>query len=133
MSGTVYVITNAAFGGWCKVGLASNMAKRFKDYYTYAPIPYELAYEREVVDASMVENLAHKILEDYGRSSNGGTEWFQCSVDDAIDAIDKAVKRFEVIQQYIEGKEEPLSDMPNSGVLERIEAALTKITEMNST
>ena len=127
--GSVYIITNPAFGGWIKLGMASNMTKRFKDYFTYAPIPYSLDYEEVVEDANMVESLAHKVLEGYGRSVDGGTEWFQCSVDDGIEAIEKAKKRYHVIQKYINGKDDEVSTPSTAGVLERIEEALNRLSE----
>ena len=52
------------------------------------PYPYEVAYDVLVNEPRDVEQIAHGLLKNKGVHEN--KEWFNCSIDTAVDAIKKA-------------------------------------------
>lgn len=79
--GELYIVTNPAFEGWVKVGMAVDARDRLKNYQTSSPFrDYELESFCQVGDRRAAEAELHrrlsKIYEQQG-------EWFKCSVDNA--------------------------------------------------
>lgn len=83
--GWVYVITNAAMPGLCKVGYSTKdpvLRARELDH-TGSPLPYEVAFDALVEEPRDLEQRIHKRLESYNR----GKEWFSCDIPTAIAAL----------------------------------------------
>ncbi len=86
-SGHVYVITNPAWKGWVKVGMAIDAEDRCKQYQTSSPYrDYTLQYKKFFTNRSKAEQEVHKILINKGKTFNG--EWFQVSVKEAKKTIE---------------------------------------------
>jgi DNA-binding XRE family transcriptional regulator len=86
MSDFVYVIR--AVGGPVKIGVAASPEHRCKTMATACPFPLEMAFKYHVegTNPHKVERAAHRLL--FDRRACG--EWFNVSVDEAIQAIEKA-------------------------------------------
>ena len=85
--GEVYIITNPAFEGWVKVGMAVDAMDRLKGYQTSSPFrDYELQFFCKVNDRRASESQAHQIL---AAKFNQQGEWFQCSVEEARQVINQ--------------------------------------------
>lgn len=87
MSGGVYVIHSA--GGFVKIGISGNPARRAADLRPHQPFTVELVHVRDPgnLKARLVEAAAHHLLKD--RHVRG--EWFEVSTEEAIAAIEAAV------------------------------------------
>jgi T5orf172 domain len=86
----VYIIK--AGDGYFKIGIARNVRKRLTALQTANPLFLSIAATRGPIDtesARRVERYTHFFLRAY--RTNG--EWFACSVETAIAAIDKAMGR----------------------------------------
>ena len=87
--GQVYVITNPAWEGWVKVGMAVDAEDRAGNYQTSSPYrDYELAYVVDTPDRRATETEAHKRLSDMFEQRN---EWFKCDVEIAKRWIDSVI------------------------------------------
>ncbi len=76
--------------GRIKLGHSVNPAARSKQM----PRPVTLVHETDVIEqAERVERLAHRILALHGTHLRG--EWFEASLDDALHAIEIAIKQAE--------------------------------------
>jgi hypothetical protein len=84
--GWVYIITNKAMPGLVKVGFSTkDPALRAADLnHSGAPHPFEVAFDILVEEPRDVEQKVHDAL----RGKREGKEWFRCSVEEAIYAID---------------------------------------------
>lgn len=87
--GQVYIITNAAWEGWVKVGMAVDAEDRASSYQTSSPFrDYTLEYIVDTTDRRALESEVHKLLAEVSTQRN---EWFQCSVEIAKRFIDSAL------------------------------------------
>ena len=85
--GEVYIITNPAFEGWVKVGMAVDAMDRLKGYQTSSPFrDYELQFFCKVNNRRASESQAHQIL---ASKFNQQGEWFQCSIEEARQVINQ--------------------------------------------
>ncbi|MCJ2080159.1 GIY-YIG nuclease family protein [Methylobacterium sp. J-090] len=86
---SVYVIQ--AEGGPVKIGVAVDPAKRLRVLRTGTPFPLRLAHV-EMIDASIhaiaVERAAHTLL----AAAHAHGEWFHVSVEDALTAVQAAIR-----------------------------------------
>ena len=74
--GYVYIISNPAWKGWYKVGMAMDAEDRLKSYQTSSPrIDYKLEYSRYFSDRRRAEEKTHNTLNDFSLDRNG--EWFK--------------------------------------------------------
>lgn len=90
--GEVYIITNPAWEGWVKVGMAVDSQDRLKNYQTSSPFrDYSLLYSYEVNDRRAGESAAHTRL---AKECENINEWFKLSPESANDLI------LEVIHEY---------------------------------
>jgi hypothetical protein len=79
--GEVYVITNKAWDGWVKVGMAVDAEDRLKNYQTSSPFrDYVLYYSYKTDDRRKAESKAHSKLEQLFERNN---EWFKCTPQEA--------------------------------------------------
>jgi hypothetical protein len=93
LQGQVYVITNPAWEGWVKVGMAVDAEDRAKNYQTSSPYrDYELAYVVDTSDRRATEAEAHRRLSDMFEQRN---EWFKCDVEIAKRWIDSIIGEYD--------------------------------------
>jgi len=79
--GAVYIITNKAWDGWVKVGMAVDAEDRLKNYQTSSPFrDYVLYYSYNTDDRRKAESKAHSRLEQLFERNN---EWFKCTPQEA--------------------------------------------------
>lgn len=84
--GQVYVITNKAWKGWVKIGMAIDAEDRLNGYQTSSPYrDYELKYKKFFKHRRKAELEAHKLCEKKSKERNG--EWFKLTITDAIHII----------------------------------------------
>jgi hypothetical protein len=77
----VYVISNPAWPGYCKVGCTHHLRARFNSYNTSDPNrAFKLDAYFTVVDKLVGEDEAHKALDKFRVV---GTEWFNIAAEDA--------------------------------------------------
>lgn len=83
--GQVYIITNPAWEGWVKVGMAVDAKDRLNSYQTSCPFrDYMLYYSYETKDRRKAEAEAHsKLDEKFERRK----EWFRCTPEEAIEVL----------------------------------------------
>ena len=90
--GQVYIITNPAWEGWVKVGMAVDAMDRLKNYQTSSPFrDYTLLYSYEVNDRRAGESAAHARL---AKECDNINEWFRIPHAVANELI------LEVIHEY---------------------------------
>jgi hypothetical protein len=90
--GEVYIITNPAWEGWVKVGMAVDSQDRLKNYQTASPFrDYTLLYVYEVNDRRAGESAAHARL---AKECDNINEWFRIPHAVANELI------LEVIHEY---------------------------------
>lgn len=99
MSQICYVITNAAYPDWVKIGFTSKseMTSRLRVYQTGSPFrDYEVYHEVLFDDAKLAEQEVHKRLKQMGASKKN--EWFKISkrlaanmIDAVFDDIDNGI------------------------------------------
>ena len=90
--GQVYIITNPAWEGWVKVGMAVDAMDRIKNYQTSSPFrDYTLLYSYEVNDRRAGEAAAHARL---AKECDNINEWFRLPSAIANELI------LEVIHEY---------------------------------
>jgi hypothetical protein len=84
--GYVYVISNPAWPGWVKVGMAIDANDRCSSYQTSSPLrDYTLHCAISSEDRRKDEYKAHKRLDTVASNRRG--EWFKVSVEDATNCI----------------------------------------------
>jgi hypothetical protein len=83
--GQVYIITNPAWEGWVKVGMAVDAKDRLNSYQTSCPFrDYMLYYSYKTKDRRKAESEAHsKLDEKFERRK----EWFRCTPEEAIEVL----------------------------------------------
>jgi len=85
--GHVYLITNPAWKGWVKVGMAVDANDRCNQYQTSSPMrDYKLEYKKQFNHRRIAESQAHKLCGKKALQQNG--EWFKINIKDAINLIE---------------------------------------------
>jgi hypothetical protein len=85
--GEVYIITNPAWKGWIKVGMAVDSQDRCNGYQTSSPMrDYKLEYSKHFNNRRTAEFKAHKLCSKQAKDRNG--EWFKISVKEAKNVIE---------------------------------------------
>ncbi len=86
-AGWVYVLTNPGIPGLVKIGYTKNdPQQRARELYgTGVAYPFEVAYQLRCAGYRAVERAAHALLDEY--RVNDGREFFACTVQDAVEAI----------------------------------------------
>jgi len=93
----VYVLTNVAYPGVCKIGKAVNPQERIKQINNAGVVSeWELKYALPVSDDFLVESLVHQELTHLRLSSHQGSsrEFFSVSLEEAISTIEKIGSNF---------------------------------------
>ena len=84
--GYVYAITNPAWEGWVKIGMAVDADDRCKSYQTSSPHrDYKLEHCLYFKDRRKAEQKAHEKAEEIAEEC--GSEWFKIPVDEAVRII----------------------------------------------
>ncbi len=84
--GYVYILTNPAWKGWIKVGMAVDAGDRCKQYQTSSPFrDYTLKFKKYFDDRRSAEQQAHKKIKNICKDNNG--EWFKVSISEAKEII----------------------------------------------
>ena len=84
--GEVYIITNPAWKGWIKVGMAVEAEDRCKGYQTSSPLrDYKLEFKKYFNDRRKAEHLAHTMCDEKSTKRKG--EWFELDIRTAIECI----------------------------------------------
>ena len=78
--GYVYVISNPAWKGWYKVGMAVDSQDRCGSYQTSSPHrDYRLEYSKYFLNRKVAEEIAHDVISEISLDRNG--EWFKVNVN----------------------------------------------------
>jgi len=84
--GYVYAITNPAWEGWVKIGMAVDADDRCKSYQTSSPHrDYKLEYCTYFEDRRKAEQKAHEKAEEIAEEC--GAEWFKIPVNEVVRII----------------------------------------------
>jgi len=92
--GWLYVIINPSWSNWVKIGVTRDLTGRRSTYNTGSPTPetqYKIVHCHFHEDARGVEARLHDALR--GDSRRGLGEWYDMSVDDAKEIIQKYVNQ----------------------------------------
>jgi hypothetical protein len=85
--GEVYIITNPAWKGWIKIGMAVESKDRLKGYQTSSPLrDYKLRYSKAFLNRRDAETKAHTLCSEHATEVEN--EWFKMPVNKAIKLID---------------------------------------------
>ena len=88
--GYIYIITNAAWKGWVKIGRAVNDKDRLSAYQTYSPHrDYKIYYSKKFKNKNKAESLVHNKLKKQNIEHN--CEWFRIPKTKAVKII-KSIK-----------------------------------------
>lgn len=90
MKGWVYIITTKSMPNLVKVGFSRKdpELRALELNNTGNPYPYKVEYDVLVFDPVEIEKKAHNLLNSYHESK----EWFRCSIQVAIKAIQESAK-----------------------------------------
>ena len=100
---TIYIISNPAWEGWFKIGIATNWKKRWQSYQTSCPFrDYKFVYAKSSIHWKKIEAALIN-------SFPGHNEWVQADVEDIKNLLNSLILRYETIEQ-----EEKRSDCPTS-------------------
>tara|TARA_B100001142_G_scaffold190225_1_gene189379 strand:+ start:2669 stop:3199 length:531 start_codon:yes stop_codon:yes gene_type:complete len=85
--GEVYILTNPAWKGWFKVGMAVDSDDRCRGYQTSSPFrDYKVEYRKEFKDRRSAESTAHRRLKRICKKHEG--EWFNININKVIEVIE---------------------------------------------
>ena len=84
--GEVYIITNPAWKGWIKIGMAIDANDRCNQYQTSSPMrDYKLKFKKYFDDRRTAEQTAHTLCTKKANNRKG--EWFKLDIKIAKDII----------------------------------------------
>ena len=84
--GEVYIITNPAWKGWIKIGMAVESKDRLKGYQTSSPLrDYKLRYSKAFLNRRDAETKAHALCSEHAEQVEN--EWFKMTIKKAIQLI----------------------------------------------
>jgi len=84
--GEVYAITNPAWKGWIKIGMAVDAEDRLKSYQTSSPLrDFVLLHQKFFNNRRRAEAQAHINADKIAKERRG--EWFKIDTSDAINLI----------------------------------------------
>ena len=85
-TGYVYAITNPAWEGWIKIGMAVDAEDRLKGYQTSSPLrDFVLLHKKFFDNRRRAEAEAHMNADKIAKERRG--EWFKISKDKVINII----------------------------------------------
>ena len=84
--GEVYIITNKAWKGWIKIGMAVDAEDRCRGYQTSSPLrDFKLKFKKYFNDRRTAEQTAHTLCAKKAIKRKG--EWFKLDIKKAKDII----------------------------------------------
>ncbi len=84
--GEVYIITNPAWKGWIKIGMAVDSEDRCKGYQTSSPLrDFKLKFKKYFTNRRTAEQKAHTLCSQKAEKRKG--EWFKLDMKVAKDII----------------------------------------------
>jgi len=87
IEGDVYIITNAAWPEWVKIGKAIDAKDRLKGYQTSDPYrDYKLYHHKAHANRHIAETGAHKALEKLSKERKN--EWFKVDLKTAVSCVE---------------------------------------------
>ena len=90
--GYVYIVSNPAWEGWYKVGMAVSAEDRCRGFQTSSPMrDYKLEYKIYSKDRRKTEELAHQYLTKLAHDVSG--EWFNLPKADIISILSRLKER----------------------------------------
>ena len=90
--GYVYIITNPAWGGWLKIGMAIDAEDRCNSYQTSSPFrDFKLVSKEYFNNRMKAERAMHSVLKVVSLDNNG--EWFKVSERAATTALKQMVNK----------------------------------------
>ena len=90
--GQVYIVTNPAWEGWVKVGMAVDAEDRLKNYQTSSPYrDYSLVYAIDTPDRRYTERMMHDILNGM-MTLEKQNEWFKIEPEWVIKHLEEIVE-----------------------------------------
>jgi len=108
--GYVYAITNPAWPGWVKIGMAIDADDRCNGYQTSSPFrDYVLEHMIVTKNRRKTEAEAHKAASKLSTSSNG--EWFEIDVKEAKKVLDNCSTTDEPVRKTKEQKQSAIQDL----------------------
>ena len=86
VDGYIYVMSNPAWKGWVKIGMAVDAEDRLKGYQTSSPFrDYKLELAVPVDDRRLAESMAHERASWIAEEEK--CEWFKMPLDSAIEVV----------------------------------------------
>ena len=108
--GYVYAITNPAWSGWVKIGMAIDADDRCNGYQTSSPFrDYVLEHIIVTKNRRKTEAEAHKAASKLATSRNG--EWFNLGVEEAKKVLDNCSTTDEPVSKTKEQKQSAIQDL----------------------
>ena len=108
--GYVYAITNPAWSGWVKIGMAIDADDRCNGYQTSSPFrDYVLEHMIVTKNRRKTEAEAHKAASKLSTSSNG--EWFELGVEEAKKVLDNCSITDKPVSKTKEQKQSAIQDL----------------------
>ena len=88
--GYVYILSNPAWEGWYKVGMAADINDRVSSYQTSSPLrDYQLEHYIVTADRRVAERKIHSELKKLCKGVAG--EWFDVLLSEAINVLTKHI------------------------------------------
>ena len=108
--GYVYAITNPAWSGWVKIGMAIDADDRCNGYQTSSPFrDYVLEHMIVTKNRRRTEAEAHKAASKLSTSRNG--EWFELGVEEAKKVLDSCSTTDKPVSKTKEQKQSAIQDL----------------------
>jgi len=108
--GYVYIITNPAWSGWVKIGMAIDADDRCNGYQTSSPFrDYVLEHIIVTKNRRKTEAEAHKAASKLATSRNG--EWFKLGVEEAKKVLDSCSTTDKPVSKTKEQKQSAIQDL----------------------
>jgi predicted GIY-YIG superfamily endonuclease len=86
--GYLYIISNPAYKGWCKVGITEDINKRLSTYQTGDPFrSYKVEYILHHFDYKTAEKRLKETMKPFAKQIKG--EWYEIDLMMARDRLDE--------------------------------------------
>lgn len=90
-AGFLYIVTNAAFPGFVKVGATENLDARLRAYQTSDPKrAYKMVFSIAHPDCYAGEKMVKELMKPFSKSRKN--EWYEIDVHMAIPRLEEAVE-----------------------------------------
>jgi len=91
--GYLYIISNPAYKGWCKVGITEDIDKRLSTYQTGDPFRnYKVEYILHQFDYKTAEKRLKETMKPFAKQIKG--EWYEIDLMMAQDRLDEQLEDY---------------------------------------